>query len=152
MREIGAGDRHEVSHRSNHRAENSHQPFRRRERAMQRIRRREQHIHRFSFQWDFFDDRRTIRGVGARFASPRRWTSPENFFGTGNIFSDAGFASIAAVEVHLREQVHDPAASVKYEPTGCAPVRRTDGRVGSARDAVHFGTQEHGHNFRQALR
>jgi hypothetical protein len=41
MREIGAGDRHEVGHRSNNRAENSHQLFRRRERAMQRFRRRE---------------------------------------------------------------------------------------------------------------
>jgi putative transposase len=37
MKEISAGDRHEVGGRLNNRAENSHQPFRRRERAMQRF-------------------------------------------------------------------------------------------------------------------
>ena len=66
-----------------------------------------------------FDGISLTSGVRARFASPRRPTSAEKFFGTGNIFSERSFASITAEELRLREQVHKPAASVKYEPTRC---------------------------------
>jgi hypothetical protein len=62
-------------------------------------------------------DSRGLRAICVAPTTDR--TSPENFFGTGNIFSERGFASIAAEELRLREQVHDPAASVKYEPAGC---------------------------------